>query len=116
MKLTLDVENTVTKRDGKMHLDPFEPENSLVMVGMLTDQGDETIVSFDHAECSSPDQESFDLVQGYLDQTTILIAHNAAYAAGYEKTLPRRDATGATRLMAPRRRHRRRASSMHTRE
>ena len=79
MKLTLDVENTVTKRDGKMHLDPFEPENSLVMVGMLTDQGDETIVSFDHAECSSPDQESFDLVQGYLDQTTILIAHNAAY-------------------------------------
>jgi len=79
MKLTLDVENTVTKRDGKMHLDPFEPENSLVMVGILTDQGDETIVSFDHAECSSPDQESFDLVQGYLDQTTILIAHNAAY-------------------------------------
>lgn len=79
MKLTLDVENTVTKRDGKMHLDPFEPENSLVMVGMLTDQGDETIVSFDHAECSSPDQESFDLVQGYLDQTSILIAHNAAY-------------------------------------
>jgi DNA polymerase I-like protein with 3'-5' exonuclease and polymerase domains len=79
MKLTLDVENTVTKRDGKMHLDPFEPENSLVMVGMLTDQGDETIVSFDHVECSSPDQESFDLVQGYLDQTTILIAHNAAY-------------------------------------
>ena len=39
MKLTLDVENTVTKRDGKMHLDPFEPENTLVMVGMLTDQG-----------------------------------------------------------------------------
>ena len=26
MKLTLDVENTVTtKRDGKLHLDPFEP-------------------------------------------------------------------------------------------
>ena len=36
MKLTLDVENTVTQRDGKMHLDPFEPENSLTMVGMLT--------------------------------------------------------------------------------
>ena len=36
MKLTLDVENTVTHRDGKMHLDPFEPTNSLVMVGMLT--------------------------------------------------------------------------------
>ena len=32
MKLTLDVENTVTRRDGKLHLDPFEKENSLVMV------------------------------------------------------------------------------------
>jgi hypothetical protein len=25
-EITLDVENTVTKRDGKMHLDPFEPD------------------------------------------------------------------------------------------
>ena len=32
MKLTLDVENTVTHRNGKMHLDPFEPEKSLTMV------------------------------------------------------------------------------------
>ena len=39
MKLTLDVENTVTERDGKMHLDPFEPTNSLVLVCMLTDTG-----------------------------------------------------------------------------
>ena len=41
MKLTLDVENTVTKRDGKMYLDPFEPDNRLVMVGCLTDTGKE---------------------------------------------------------------------------
>ena len=27
MKLTLDVENTVTHRDGKLHLDPFEANN-----------------------------------------------------------------------------------------
>jgi len=33
MKLTLDVENTVTHRDGKLHLDPFETDNKLVMVG-----------------------------------------------------------------------------------
>jgi DNA polymerase I-like protein with 3'-5' exonuclease and polymerase domains len=79
MKLTLDVENTVTNRDGKMHLDPFEPENSLTMVGMLTDQGDETLVVFDHEEASPADQESFNLVQHHLDQTTILICHNAAY-------------------------------------
>jgi hypothetical protein len=29
MKLTLDVENTVTTRDGKLHLDPFETDNEL---------------------------------------------------------------------------------------
>lgn len=50
MKLTLDVENTVTHRDGKMHLDPFEPTNSLTMVGILTDQGHEQHFPFDHAD------------------------------------------------------------------
>ena len=79
MKLTLDVENTVTHRDGKMHLDPFEPENSLTMVGMLTDQDDETIVVFDHEEAAPADQQSFDLVQQYLDDATVLIMHNAAH-------------------------------------
>ena len=43
MKLTLDVENTVTKRDGKMHLDPFEPDNTLVMVS--SDNGPEIIIT-----------------------------------------------------------------------
>ena len=79
MKLTLDVENTTTKRNGKLHLDPFEPDNSLVMVGLLTDRGDEAIVSFDHSECSPPDVQSHLLVQSYLDKATIIIAHNAAY-------------------------------------
>ena len=53
MKLTLDVENTVVKRNGKMHLDPFEPENTLVMVGMLDDFGNETLVTFDHSEVAA---------------------------------------------------------------
>ena len=79
MKLTLDVENTVTKRDGKMHLDPFEPNNSLTMVGLLTDQGDETHVVFDHEEADPADKPSFDLVQRYLDDATVLIMHNAAH-------------------------------------
>ena len=79
MKLTLDVENTVVTRNGKMHLDPFEPENTLVMVGMLTDMGDEALVSFDHSECPPPKTESRTLVQSYLDQATILICHNAAH-------------------------------------
>ncbi len=78
MKLTLDVENTVTKRGGKMHLDPFEPENSLTMVGMLTDQGVERIVTFDHSEVDA-DEGGHVLVQEFLDAATVLIMHNAAH-------------------------------------
>jgi len=78
MKLTLDVENTVTKRDGKMHLDPFEPNNSLTMVGMLNDQGVERIVTFDHSEVDA-DEYGHVLVQEFLDAATVLICHNAAY-------------------------------------
>ena len=78
MKLTLDVENTTTERNGKLHLDPFEPDNSLTMVGMLTDQGVERIVTFDHSEVY-PDEYGHVLVQEFLDAATIIIAHNAAY-------------------------------------
>ena len=78
MKLTLDVENTVTHRDGKMHLDPFEPTNSLVMVGMLTDQGQCLTFPFDHAD--RPNQEDYyERVQMMLDEATILICHNAPH-------------------------------------
>jgi len=68
MKLTLDIENTVTKRDGKMHLDPFEPTNKLVMVGCLTDSGEEYLF-----------RDNFDGVQELLDKATILIGHNISY-------------------------------------
>jgi DNA polymerase I-like protein with 3'-5' exonuclease and polymerase domains len=78
MKLTLDVENTVVKRDGKLHLDPFEPENSLVMVGMLTDQGEEFSITFDHSECE-PSYNGHKIVQEQLDKATVLICHNAAH-------------------------------------
>ena len=78
MKLTLDVENTTTERNGKLHLDPFEPDNSLTMVGMLTDQGVERIVTFDHSEVDA-DEHGHVLVQEFLDAATIIIAHNAAY-------------------------------------
>ena len=79
MKLTLDVENTVTHRDGKMHLDPFEPENTLVMVGMLTDQGKKTIVTFDHSEMVVQGIGNHEMVQNELDEATVLIMHNAAH-------------------------------------
>ena len=78
MKLTLDVENTTTMRNGKLHLDPFEPENSLTMVGMLNDQGVERIVTFDHNEVEA-DDFGHTVVQEWLDKATVLIAHNAAY-------------------------------------
>ena len=76
--LTLDVENTVVKRNGKMHLDPFEPENTLVMVGMLDDLGNQDIVTFDHAE-QQPTTEGRLIVQQKLDDTALLIMHNAAH-------------------------------------
>ena len=78
MKLTLDIENTTTQRNGKLHLDPFEPENTLVMVGMLSDQGSKAIVTFDHSE-EPATGFGREFVQDWLDKTTIIIAHNAAY-------------------------------------
>ena len=78
MILVLDVENTVVERNGKMHLDPFEPENTLVMVGMLDDDGNEDIVTFDHAE-HKPTHEGRRIVQDKLDSTSLLICHNAAH-------------------------------------
>ena len=78
MKLTLDVENTVTKRNGKLHLDPFEPENTLVMVGMLDDLGNEDLITFDHAE-QQPTTEGRAIVQLKLDEASLLIMHNAAH-------------------------------------
>lgn len=78
MILTLDVENTVVERNGKMHLDPFEPENTLVMVGMLDDDGHEDIVTFDHAE-HEPTAEGRRIVQNKLDSTSLLVCHNAAH-------------------------------------
>ena len=78
MILTLDVENTVTKRNGKMHLDPFEPNNTLVMVGMLDDHMNETIVTFDHAE-HQPTTDGRRIVQDALDSTRLLVAHNAPH-------------------------------------
>jgi DNA polymerase I-like protein with 3'-5' exonuclease and polymerase domains len=68
MKLTLDVENTVTHRDGKLHLDPFEASNKLVMVGCLTDKGEEYLF-----------RDDFSGVQKLLDDATILIGHNIVH-------------------------------------
>ena len=73
MKLTIDVENTVTHRDGKLHLDPFETNNKLVMVGCLTDTGKEYLFNMD------TDESQQFKIQELLDQATILIGHNIVH-------------------------------------
>ena len=78
MKLTLDVENTITERDGKTHMDPFEPNNTLVMVGILTDQGQCLTFPFDHVDHPNQD-DHYERVQMLLDEATVLIMHNAAH-------------------------------------
>ena len=78
MKLTLDVENNSTEREGKLHLDPFEPENSLVQVGVLTDTGVCQTFPFDHKDHLSG-HDYHERVQMFLDEATVLICHNAAH-------------------------------------
>jgi len=73
MKLVLDVENTVTEREGKLHLDPFEAENSLIMVGTLSEDGEEHLFRMDE------DVTYFTKIQELLDKTTVLIGHNIVH-------------------------------------
>ena len=92
MKLVLDVENTVTDRDGKKHFDPFEPTNKLVMVGCLTEEGEEHLYRFDDyvfgTQCVGTKQK----IQDLLDKATVLIGHNIVHdllwlwESGYEYT------------------------------
>ena len=82
MKLVLDVENTVTKIDGKLHLDPFTPTNSLVMVGVYPEGGEPKHYTFDHVDYDCKYEyrkRDCDEIQALLDQTTLLIAHNAPH-------------------------------------
>ena len=81
MKIILDVENTTTKRDGKLHLDPFEPDNSLTLVGIMDhlNQDEKTIFVFDHKEKTIEDDDAQQRLQRVLDNTTLLIGHNLQY-------------------------------------
>ena len=81
MKIVLDVENTTTKRDGKLHLDPFEPDNSLTLVGIMDHikQEERTVFVFDHKEKTIEDDDAQQRLQRVLDNTTLLIGHNLQY-------------------------------------
>jgi DNA polymerase I-like protein with 3'-5' exonuclease and polymerase domains len=81
MRLVLDVENSVTKRNGKDHLDPFEPSNELVQVGMLNadDHKQRWIVNLNHDEAKDTTGKGRKFIQQVLDQTELLIMHNAQH-------------------------------------
>ena len=72
MKITIDVENTVQTREGKLHLDPFEERNELVMVGILTEKGDEYLYRMN-------EENVYDKIQVLLDEATVLIGHNIVH-------------------------------------
>ena len=76
MKIILDVENTTVKRDGKLHLDPFEPSNTLTQVGVLNLKGKHHIFTFDHVEKQDEDGSQRKMLQAVLDKTTLLVGHN----------------------------------------
>jgi DNA polymerase I-like protein with 3'-5' exonuclease and polymerase domains len=92
MRLVLDVENTTTSRGGKNHLDPFEPTNSLTQVGMLNADNpqEEKIITLDHEEEKDTSGSGKELIQDILNETTLLIMHNASHdlmwlwACGFE--------------------------------
>ena len=81
MRLVLDVENSVTWRDGKIFNDPFEPTNTLTQVGMVNADNHEElhIVNLDHNEAKDTSGAGRALIQSVLDMTTLLIMHNARH-------------------------------------
>ena len=79
MKLVVDVEHTVTKRDGKTHFDPFETDNKLVMIGCLTEDGEEHLFRFDEYVFKTACVGTRQKIQDLLDKTTVLIGHNIVH-------------------------------------
>jgi len=73
----LDVENTTCRHHDKLHLDPFEPSNTLTMVGMQrVDDGRQLRLPFDHSEAQDIEGTNHKRIQSTLDRCTLLIGHN----------------------------------------
>jgi DNA polymerase I-like protein with 3'-5' exonuclease and polymerase domains len=79
MITTLDVENTITVRDGKKHLDPFEKGNTLVMVGIKHLDQESQVYTFDHSEMHVDVDKYRHNVQDALNKTTLLVGHNISH-------------------------------------
>ena len=78
MKLTIDVENTAQKTEnGKLMLDPFTPDNQLVLACTKQDDGVESSFWFNHATHSTENAKQ--LLQDQLDKASVLICHNAQH-------------------------------------
>ena len=81
----LDVENTTTTKNNKLHLDPYEWGNTLVMVGVheLNSKNTSTYI-FDHNSVTPDDDliSNHFAVQSCLDRTDILVCHNVSYGCG----------------------------------
>ena len=77
--LILDVENTVIYKGKRKHLDPFEPGNTLVMVGMKKlDDLESKVIIFDHSE-AFPTENGSNQVQEWLDWADVLVGHNLTH-------------------------------------
>ena len=78
MKLTIDLENTVTKLpSGKILLDPFTLNNKLVLVCTKTDTGEESSFWFGHSTHST--ENAKEKLQAQLDKAAVIICHNAQH-------------------------------------
>jgi len=77
MQIVLDVENTVTTKNGKKQLDPYESTNSLVMVGVKFLGGESRLFTYNHSDTRyvSNKQE----LQDILSKTTLMIGHNIVH-------------------------------------
>jgi len=81
MELVLDVENTTNTRGGKLHLDPYETGNKLVQVGFQDANNEEFLhlITLDHKERKDNSGVNRKFIQDVLDETTLLIMHNAQH-------------------------------------
>ena len=81
MITTLDLENTTARTEtGKLLLDPFTAGNKLVLACTKQDDGTESSFWFHHADMEINDtSEAKRLLQEQLDQTTVLVCHNAQH-------------------------------------
>jgi DNA polymerase I-like protein with 3'-5' exonuclease and polymerase domains len=69
----LDVEHTVTTRDSKTHMDPFESSNKMVMLGVIAN-GKEYIYNMNDDRVSYHTE-----IQSILNHTKLLVCHNVVH-------------------------------------